>query len=516
MKNSVSYRKEKIKGYLKKMWYLSTRDEKIRKTPSEAILNGIADDGGLYMPEGFTSAQFPMEKLEKMTSKDISATVLSLLFSGDSLFSDDEDKYMEFWKAVSRAYDGKFENGDFAPLSKVGKAYVMELYHGPTCAFKDVALQLLPQLIVGAKRANGITDDIIILTATSGDTGSAALCGFSDVEGIKIIVFYPKNGISAVQEKQMITCNGKNTCVCSVAGNFDDAQSGVKNIFANMKVPRGVRLSSANSINIGRLAPQVAYYFKAYRDLLRNGEIKMGDKVNFVVPTGNFGDILAGYFAKQMGLHVGKLVCASNENKVLTDFFESGVYNRKRAFHITKSPSMDILISSNLERLLYLICGPGKCAEYMKKLATDGEYRLNASELAKIRETFDAGYATDDETLKTIREVYEKYNYLMDTHTAVAWSVYEKWCGEEKEKYKTVVLSTASAYKFSSSVMNALGKPYNDEFDAIDKLNSYTGVRVPAALDGIRDKKVIHYNTVEKDNMLDFVLDMANKEIWNK
>lgn len=496
------------------MFYLSTRNEKIRKTPSEAILNGIADDGGLYMPENFDDARFPMEKLLKMTNKEISAAVLSLLFSGDALFGNGKDKFADFCSVVSKAYDGKFENDDFAPLSTVGGAYVMELYHGPTCAFKDIALQLLPQLISGAKKALGVDDEIVILTATSGDTGSAALSGFSDVDGTKIIVFYPKHGISAVQEKQMVTCNGKNTCVCAVCGNFDDAQSGVKNIFANIKLPKGVRLSSANSINIGRLAPQVAYYFKAYRDLVLKGEMSMGEKVNFVVPTGNFGDILAGYFAKKMGLPVAKLVCASNENKVLTDFFENGVYNKNRSFHITKSPSMDILISSNLERLLYLVCGAKKCAYYMAQLSKDGEYRLEKEEFEKICEYFDAGYTNDDETSETIRKVYEKYGYLMDTHTAVAWNVYEKWNGIEKKKYKTIVLSTASAYKFSSSVMDSLGQKYNDEFDAIEKLNLYTGKAIPHALEGIKDKKPIHDNTVEKDKMLDFVSDMISKKIW--
>ena len=339
------------------MWYLSTRNQKNQKTPSEAVLQGIADDGGLYMPKSFENASFPMEKLSGLTNKEISATVLSLLFSDDKMFN---NNFNEALDAVSRAYDGKFENEDFAPLAKVANAYVMELYHGPTCAFKDVALQLLPQLIACAKKATDMKDEIVILTATSGDTGSAALSGFSNVDGVKIIVFYPKKGISAVQERQMVSVDGKNTCVVSVNGNFDDAQSGVKNIFATLNLPEGVKLSSANSINIGRLAPQVAYYFKAYRDLMAENRIKMGDKVNFIVPTGNFGDILAGYFAKKMGLPVGKLVCASNENKVLTDFFENGVYNKNREFHVTKSPSMDILISSNLERLLYLVCGAEK------------------------------------------------------------------------------------------------------------------------------------------------------------
>lgn len=498
------------------MLYLSTRNNKIEKTASQAVLEGLASDGGLYMPKSFEGAKFPMDKLAKMSPKEISATVLSILFEGDEMLKGQGSEYDVAYSLVSKAYDGKFENGDYAPLSKVNDAYVMELYHGPTCAFKDVALQLLPQLIGAAKKATNMQDEIVILTATSGDTGSAALSGFSNVEGIKIIVFYPKKGISAVQERQMVSVDGKNTCVCAVVGNFDDAQSGVKSIFASLKLPKGVQLSSANSINIGRLVPQVAYYFKAYGELLNNNEIEMGDLVNFVVPTGNFGDILAGYFAKKLGLPVGKLVCASNTNKVLTDFFESGVYNKNRSFYITKSPSMDILISSNLERLLYLTCGDSKCAEYMAQLKENGEYKLAKEELDKIRSEFDAGFCDDLETVTTIEKVYNEYNYLMDTHTAVAWNVYEKWVEETGNKDKTVVLSTASPYKFSNSVMKALGKSYNGEFDALKKLNEYTGAKVPVSLEDIENKAVFHNVTVEKDDMLEFVSSMVNKKAWHE
>ena len=497
------------------MLYLSTRNNKIEKTASQAVLEGLAKDGGLYMPRSFEGAKFPMEKLSKMSPKEISATVLSLLFAGDDMLKGEQSEFDAAYKLVSKAYDGKFEGEDYAPLSKVNDAYVMELYHGPTCAFKDVALQLLPQLIGAAKKATDMKDEIVILTATSGDTGSAALSGFSNVDGVKIIVFYPKKGISAVQERQMVSVDGKNTCVCSVVGNFDDAQSGVKNIFANLALPKGVQLSSANSINIGRLVPQVAYYFKAYGELLNKGEIKMGDAVNYVVPTGNFGDILAGYFAKKMGLPVGKLVCASNTNKVLTDFFESGIYNKNRSFYITKSPSMDILISSNLERLLYLTCGDTKCAEYMAQLKANGEYKLAKEELDKIRSEFDAGYCDDIETVQTIEKVYNEYGYLMDTHTAVAWNVYEKWAQETGNKDKTVVLSTASPYKFSNSVMKALGRSYNGEFDALRKLNEYTGAKVPASLENIENKAVFHNVTVEKEDMLEFVAGMVNKKTWH-
>lgn len=484
------------------MFYISTRNESIQKTAAEAILMGIAEDGGLYVPSDLKSARFPMERLEKLNEKEISATVLSLLFSDGSMFDSDKDKFIA---AVSRAYDGKFENGDFAPVAKVGDAFVMELYHGPTCAFKDVALQLLPHLISEAKRSTGMTDDIVILTATSGDTGSAALEGFSDIPGIKIVVFYPKHGTSAVQERQMVSCAGKNTCVCAVDGNFDDAQSGVKNIFNTIKLPEGVKLSSANSINIGRLAPQIAYYFKSYRDLVNNGEISFGDKINFIVPTGNFGDILAGYFAKQMGLPVAKLICASNKNNVLTEFFKSGVYDKNREFHITKSPSMDILISSNLERLLYFVCGSERCKQYMSDLAKYGKYEITAEELAKIREIFDAGCADDEATYETIRSVYQKHGYLIDTHTAVAWDVYERWNNENPNGYKSVILSTASAYKFSSGVLHSLGLECPNEFDAIDILAKRTGIRPPKVISDIRNKKIVHSTTIKKKSMMTLV-----------
>lgn len=484
------------------MFYISTRNEKTNKTAAEAILMGIAEDGGLYVPNDLGSARFPMENLLELTEKEISATVLSLLFSDGSMFDSDITKFIG---AVSKAYDNKFENGDFAPIAKVGDAFVMELYHGPTCAFKDVALQLLPHLISEAKRSVGMTDDIVILTATSGDTGSAALEGFSDIPGIKIVVFYPKHGTSAVQERQMVSCAGKNTYVCAVEGNFDDAQSGVKNIFNTLKLPQGVRLSSANSINIGRLAPQIAYYFKSYRDLVNNGEIKFGDKLNFIVPTGNFGDILAGYFAKQMGLPVAKLICASNKNDVLTEFFKTGIYDKNREFHITKSPSMDILISSNLERLLYFICGSEKCKQYMTDLAKCGKYQITKDELSKIREIFDADCADDEETYATIKSVYEKHGYLIDTHTAVAWNVYEKWSEKNANGFKSVVLSTASAYKFSSGVLHSLGLECPNEFDAIEILAKRTGIRPPKVISDIRNKKIIHSNTIKKESMITLV-----------
>lgn len=498
-----------VKRGNEKMFYISTRNEKIQKTPAEAILMGIAEDGGLYVPQNMSEIKFPLKKLTSLSENEISATVLSLLFSGGSMY---EGNYEYFLNAVNKAYNNKFETNDYAPVAKVNDAFVMELYHGPTCAFKDVALQLLPHLISEAKRSIGIKDDIVILTATSGDTGSAALHGFSNIPGIKIVVFYPRHGTSAVQERQMVSCDGKNTYVCAVEGNFDDAQSGVKRIFAEMQVPEGVRLSSANSINIGRLAPQIAYYFKTYRDLLNAGEIKFGDKLNFVVPTGNFGDILAGYFAMQMGLPVGKLICASNQNNVLSDFFETGLYNKNRDFHITKSPSMDILISSNLERLLYFMCGSEKCAKYMKELSKTGQYRLEPEELSKIRSLFDAGFADDEKTYATINHVYKDYGYLMDTHTAVAWSVYEEWKKKHDNGCHTVILSTASAYKFSSGVLHALGLECPNEFDAIDVLTKRTGIRPPRSIANIRNKKILHNNVVKKENMQLLVENIVRKD----
>lgn len=484
------------------MFYTSTINEKIKKTPAEAILMGISEDGGLFVPDNIQSASFPMDKLLEMSDNEISATVLSLLFSGGSMFDGDEQKFSD---VVKKAYKDKFENFDYAPIAKVGNAFVMELYHGPTCAFKDVALQLLPHLILEAKKSEKITDDIVILTATSGDTGSAALEGFADIPGIKIIVFYPRHGTSAVQERQMVSCTGKNTCVCAVEGNFDDAQSGVKEIFSKIQLPEKVRLSSANSINIGRLAPQVAYYFKSYRDLVQRGEISYGDKLNYIVPTGNFGDILAGYFALLMGLPIAKLVCASNKNNVLTEFFEKGIYNKNRKFHITKSPSMDILISSNLERLLYFTCGSTKCSYYMNELRTKGEYTLEPHELCEIRKIFDAGFADDEDTYQTIREVYNKYGYLIDTHTAVAWKVYEDWMENAPNQCKSVILSTASAYKFSSGVLHALGIECENEFDAIEILSKRTGIRPPKVIANIRSKKIIHKGVLQKNRMLGFV-----------
>ncbi|MBQ8174392.1 MAG: threonine synthase [Clostridia bacterium] len=489
------------------MKFFSTRNPKICRTPSEAIAEGIAPDGGLYLPESFPV--FPMEALSSMSGDDISVAVLSRLF--------DDFTENELRRAVTAAYDESFENGDIAPLAEAGDAHIMELWHGPTCAFKDVALSLLPHLLTASAKKCGITDEICILTATSGDTGSAALSGFSDVPGTRIIVFFPDGGVSPAQKKQMVTCPGKNTAVCAVRGNFDDAQSGVKAIFTGEAPAAGMRFSSANSINIGRLAPQIAYYFKAYRDLLAKGRIKMGESVNFVVPTGNFGDILAGYFAKKMGLPVARFVCASNRNRVLADFFESGLYDRRREFHLTSSPSMDILISSNLERLLCMFVGTDKTAALMQDLKEKGMYQLEGDTLAALRAEFSAAWADEAETAAAIRSYFEKYGYLADPHTAVGICAYEKWkASEEANDHETVILSTASPYKFSRHVLAALGVAAGeDEFADMEKLSEISGMKIPAPLASLVDKKVCHTAIVDIDEMPAYVRGKTEEKEWN-
>jgi len=412
---------------------------------------------------------------------------------------------------VHRAYHGKFETEDVTPTVKVGQDYVLELFRGPTSAFKDVALSMLPVLITEAKKKLGIQEKIMILTATSGDTGKAALEGFHDVEGTGIIVFFPNGGVSAVQKAQMVTQEGNNVTVCAIEGNFDDAQTGVKNTFAACAEKdlkgQGVMLSSANSINIGRLAPQIVYYYKSYCDLVAAGEIAMGDEVSFVVPTGNFGDILAGYFAKCLGLPVKKLVCASNQNDVLTEFLTTGRYDRRRVFYRTNSPSMDILVSSNLERMLYLACGDcEKIAGYMKDLNQIGEYTVDAELLNTLKETFFAGCCSEEQTLAAIGKTYETYGYLCDTHTAVAVDVAGQFKAADPEG-KVIVLSTASPYKFPVAVLTALGEtPDADEFKVMEQLYQRTNVPIPAGLAGLKEKTVLHNDVIPKDSILDYVL----------
>lgn len=488
------------------MKYFSTRDPALHATAAEAILRGLAPDGGLYMPEKLPA--FPMERLENMGDRAISLSVLS------SLFEDIPSDVLS--RAIAAAYDTNFDGGDIAPLHPLGDAHVMELFHGPTCAFKDVALTLLPHLLIAARDRCGVSDEICILTATSGDTGSAALYGFADVPGTRIIVFYPAGGVSQAQEKQMVTRAGRNVSVAAVRGNFDDAQSGVKAIFRTLTPPAGLRLSSANSINIGRLAPQIAYYFKGYRDLLRAGRIRPGDPVNFVVPTGNFGNILAGYFAGCMGLPLGRLICASNENNVLTDFFHSGVYDRRRPFRLTSSPSMDILISSNLERLLCLFCGPAETAAYMKDLEKEGVYRLTGEERDELSRRFFAAFANGEETAAAIREAFDTYGYLMDPHTAVGYDVYRKWCASPAcNGAPTVILSTASPYKFSASVLRALGRtPSGDEFADMKTVSALSGTAIPAPLARLLDRPVLHRTVLPVGGMADYVRERLEVPVW--
>lgn len=483
------------------MLYQSTRNHLHTATASQAILHGIAPDGGLYMLKDIDARPFPMDRLKDMSALDISSTVLSLLLPD---FSKEEIRTI-----VEAAYCDKFETEDLTPLVKVGDRFVLELFRGPTSAFKDVALSVLPHLITAAKEKNGLKEDILILTATSGDTGKAALAGFCDVAGTQIIVFYPYGGVSAIQQAQMATQVGENVRVCAIRGNFDDAQSGVKSIFTSPKAAKALAgralLSSANSINIGRLAPQLMYYFKAYADLLRSGEITMGERVDFVVPTGNFGDILAGYLAKRMGLPVGRFLCASNSNNVLADFLATGVYDRNRSFHQTISPSMDILISSNLERLVYLATDGDDVAvaKYMQSLAQTGRYELSDEAKAAIQADFIGGYADDKQTKAAIRRVYESHGYLMDTHTAVAWDVADR----TPLTNKTVVLSTASPYKFCASVLDALGEQTDtDEFAQMERLQQITGVPIPAGLSGLSKLPVLHNDVIDLNEMEAYVL----------
>ena len=495
------------------MQYQSTRDKNLKASSAQAVLNGLAPDGGLYTMPSFDEARFDYRKVLDLDTFAMSAKILSKLLTD---FSEEE-----MAKLVREGYAGKFETDHLTPTVSVGEDYILELFRGPTSAFKDVALSMLPRLMTAAKEKCGFTDEILILTATSGDTGKAAMEGFCNVPGTKIIVFYPYGGVSAVQQAQMATQAGENVCVCAVRGNFDDAQTGVKKIFSavgreKLLEGKGVSLSSANSINIGRLAPQVVYYYRAYADLVKAGRIREGDKVDFVVPTGNFGDILAGYFAKEMGLPVGKLVCASNANNVLTDFLRTGRYDRQRPFYKTVSPSMDILVSSNLERLLYLLSGDDKLvAGLMKSLSENGEYEVPADMLEKLHELFWAGCCDDEGAKAAIGKVWKDDHYLCDTHTAVAWDVAQQYKKENPEHNAVVVLSTASPYKFPAAVLEGIGEQdRGDEFDVMEQLHDVTGVPVPKNLADLRSRAVRHRDVIGQDEMLDYVLRKAVQPKW--
>ncbi len=479
------------------MRYHSTRNDQNFVDSAEAVLEGLAPDGGLYMPQQIPALDW--KQLLKGSSQEISCAILSALLPD----------IPNMPRLVANAYTDKFETEDLTPSVSVGDSTVLELFRGPTSAFKDVALSMLPQLLTAAKREKGVAEDIMILTATSGDTGKAALVGFRDVPGVRICVFYPYGGVSQVQRAQMVTQEGNNVAVCAVRGNFDDAQTGVKQIFTafqGKKLP--FRLSSANSINIGRLAPQVMYYFRAYKDLLAAGKIKLGDKVNFSVPTGNFGDILAGYLAKKMGLPVGTLICASNANNVLTDFIRTGTYDRRRPLLKTTSPSMDILVSSNLERLLYLLSGDTKLvASLMKQLKEEGAYTVPDPLKAAIQKEFWAAYCDDARAAEIIGRVYREQHYLCDPHTASGFAAAEDYRNETGDLPPMVILSTASPYKFPAAVLSAIGGDTGgDEFEQMERLQQMTGVPIPAPLASLKGKKELHTDVIEKEAMSTYVL----------
>ena len=490
--------------------YKSTRGKEQAVTASMAILKGLSEDGGLFVPERIPQLDVPMDKLAQMTYQETAYEVMSRFLTD---FTEEELK-----NCISKAYDSKFDTEKIAPLHEACGAYFLELFHGATIAFKDMALSILPHLMTTAAKKNHVKNEIVILTATSGDTGKAAMAGFADVPGTKIIVFYPKHGVSPIQEKQMVTQKGANTYVVGITGNFDDAQTTVKKMFNDHEMAAeldqaGFQFSSANSINIGRLVPQIVYYVYAYATLVRDGKIKDGQEINVVVPTGNFGNILAAYYAKQMGLPIHKLICASNENRVLYDFFRTGTYDRKRDFILTTSPSMDILISSNLERLIYRLTGENaeKCAELMKSLSEGGEYTITEEMKAQLGD-FYGNFCSEEETANTISEIYKDSNYVIDTHTAVAAGVYKKYVSETDDHLPTVIASTASPYKFTRSVMDALGEDHKDldDFGLVDALSALSKVPVPRAVEEIRTAPVLHDKVVDAVDM-----PAAVKEILN-
>lgn len=481
--------------------YRSTRGNAETVTASQAILKGLADDGGLFVPERIPALDVDMDTLAGMTYQEVAYEVMSRFLTD---FTKEE-----LQTCIARAYDEKFDTDEIAPLHQADGAYFLELFHGATIAFKDMALSILPHLMTTAARKNQVHNDIVILTATSGDTGKAALAGFADVPGTRIIVFYPKDGVSPIQEKQMVTQKGENTFVVAIRGNFDDAQTGVKKMFSDEELSRkldqaGYQFSSANSINIGRLVPQVVYYVYAYATLYKQGKIGRDEKINVTVPTGNFGNILAAYYAKQMGLPIDMLLCASNENKVLYDFFKSGTYDRNREFILTSSPSMDILISSNLERLIYHLTGDDadQNRAFMESLSREGRYAITP-EMKEQLSDFYGNYASEEETAAVIADIYRKDGYVIDTHTAVAADVYRKYRKERDNGRKTVIASTASPFKFTRSVMKTIDSGCDDltDFQLVDRLSELSQVKVPKAIEEIRTAAVLHDTVVEKDGM---------------
>ena len=503
--------KGKVGGTMEYL-YESTRNKQLTSTASQAVLSGIAGDGGLFVMRELDEISLNVRELIQCDYPEMAQRILGRLLP--------DIPAEEMAACVQNAY-GSFDTPEVTPLVKVGRNWVLELFHGPTCAFKDVALQILPHFMTAAKKLNRDSRETVILTATSGDTGKAALEGFKDVVGTKIIVFYPESGVSAVQKAQMVTQEGKNTYVCGIRGDFDDAQTGVKRIFADEGIINTLKgnnqsFSSANSINIGRLAPQVVYYFYAYKRLLEQGAISLGDKVNFVVPTGNFGDIFAGKIAKMLGLPVNRLICAANSNNVLFDFITTGKYDRKRELKKTISPSMDILVSSNLERLLYYVSGKDNSlvAKLMRALNDEGEYTIPAFMHKEILKDFSVGYANDAMAMEAIARCWNKYGYLLDTHTGVAMSVLRDYHLSTADDTPAVVLSTASPYKFSNSVFEAIfgskeRSELGSEYEIMAALEQKTGVGIPRSLAELQAKPVRHSSVCDRDKMSSFVLNAA-------
>lgn len=488
---------------MESIFYNSTRGNKEGFLSSEAIVRGLSEDGGLFVPHKLPKLDKDLEELKKMSYQELAYFVMKKFFTD---FTEEELK-----QCINRAYDDKFDTKLIAPLAKKGDVNFLELFHGPTIAFKDMALSILPHLLKTASKKLKVDKEIIILTATSGDTGKAALEGFANVDGTKIIVFYPEDGVSEIQKRQMVTQEGNNTYVVAIKGNFDDAQTGVKNIFNDADFNKEIQsknylFSSANSINIGRLVPQIVYYFYAYLSMCCKGEIKTGDNINVVVPTGNFGNILAAYYAKNMGLPINKLICASNENNVLYDFINTGIYDRRRELKLTNSPSMDILVSSNLERLLIAL-NDGDSTQIkamMDGLNKNGIYEISSKMKLGLK-NFYGGYANQEETISTIKEVFDENKYLLDTHTAVAYSVYKKYIKETGDDTKTVVVSTASPFKFTRSVMDAIDAEYDkfNEFELLEKMSTLAKIEIPKGIKNIDKRPIIHNNVCYKEKMKD-------------
>ncbi|WP_432666101.1 threonine synthase [Wukongibacter baidiensis] len=496
---------------MKSCFYKSTRSSDLTITSSEAIVKGLAHDGGLYIPVEIPSLDKSFEELKEMNYRELAFYIMKKFLTD---FSDEELSH-----CVNNAYDEKFESKDIAPLTESAGVHFLELFHGPTLAFKDMALSILPYLLKTASKRLNIKEEIVILTATSGDTGKAALEGFADVDGTRIIVFFPEDGVSEIQKRQMVTQEGENTFVVGIEGNFDDAQRGVKEAFADAEFNKevnnmGYMFSSANSINIGRLVPQIVYYFYAYLNLINEEKISKDEKINVVVPTGNFGNILAAYYAKKLGLPINKFICASNNNNVLYDFINSGVYDTSREFKKTISPSMDILVSSNLERFLYEISGNDEAMinGLMKDLKETGRYEISDNMKAGLKD-FYGGYIDDERTCETIKEVYDSSNYLMDTHTAVAYAVYKNYKKETGDDTKTIIASTASPYKFTRSVMMSIKEGFENysDFDLVREMSKLTDQDIPLGIRDLENKEILHNKKCKKDEMKSTILNNLNK-----